>query len=71
MSKLRTEGQEGAGCKSRMFWKMKLEWKRVWSGDAGPWSRTSLQHRNVKVCREKHVYLLKESCKPKTVDGMA
>lgn len=70
MSKLRTEGQEGAGCKSRMLWTMKLEWKRAWAGDAGL-RRTSLQHRNVKVCREKYVYLLKEGCKPKTVNVMA
>lgn len=63
MSKLRTEGQEGAGCKSRMFWTMKLEW-RCWAGDAGL-RRTSLQHRNVKVCREEYVYLLKEGCKQK------
>lgn len=65
MSKLRTEGQEGAGCKSRMFWTMKLEWKRAWPGDTGLQSRTNLQHRNVKVCREEYVSLLKEGCKQK------
>lgn len=60
MSKLRTEGQEGAGCKSRMFWTtqlriMKLEWERTWPGDGGPGRRTGLPSRNVKVCREGHV----------------